>query len=93
MPLKKALIGIAVAFASLLPVSGLAQLNYLYEDRDHDHRYYDREHRDYHEWNEREARAYHRYWQERHEREIAWERAKERQRRDYWRWRHEHPQW
>lgn len=58
--------------------------------RSPDARYYDRDYRDYHTWNEREARAYHRYWVEQRRREIAWERASARQRREYWRWRHRH---
>ena len=57
-------------------------------------RYYDRDHRDYHEFNENERRAY-RHWleEERHQRHHEWERAHERERRDYWRWRHEHRDW
>ncbi len=62
-----------------------------HDDHDHDHRFYDRDHRDWHEWNEGEDRAYHRYWEERRHGYIDWERANEAQRRAYWRWRHEHP--
>jgi len=83
-------LAVALASCGLLALQVSAQYgSNAYRDRDG--RYYDRDHRDYHEWNDREARAWHRYWQEQHRREIAWERAKERQRRDYWRWRHEHP--
>ena len=57
----------------------------------HDQRYYDRDHKDYHEWNENESRAWHRYWEEQHRQAIEWQRAKEAQRAAYWRWRHEHP--
>ncbi len=61
-------------------------------DDDHRDRYYDRDHKDYHEWNEREERAWHRYWEEqRHALPLTWRRANEEQRRAYWRWRHEHP--
>ena len=61
-------------------------------DDHHDSRYYDRDRRDYHEWNEREQRAY-RHWleQERHRTYHDWERASARERREYWRWRHAHP--
>jgi hypothetical protein len=83
--MRKVLLATLTSFALFLPVQ--AQRN-AYRHRED--RYYDREHRDYHSWNEREARAWHRYWEERHRREIAWERAKERQRREYWKWRHEH---
>jgi hypothetical protein len=60
-----------------------------------DRRYYDdRDHRDRHEWNEAENRAW-RHWlrEERHERYRDWARANDRQRREYWRWRHEHQDW
>jgi hypothetical protein len=59
-------------------------------DRLDAHRYYDKRHRDYHEWNDREARAYRMYWRQRHRDCINWERANERQRREYWNWRHSH---
>ena len=61
---------------------------------DHPKRYYDRDHKDYHEWNEQENRAY-RHWieEERHREYHPWERAKRDEQRDYWRWRHEHPDW
>jgi hypothetical protein len=59
-----------------------------------EHRYYDRDHRDYHEWNEAEQRAY-RHWltEERHRQYHDWDRASARERRDYWRWRHDHRDW
>ena len=60
-------------------------------DRRDEHRYYDEKHKDYHEWNDRESRAYRMYWQQRHHNYMDWERANERQRRDYWNWRHRHP--
>lgn len=54
-------------------------------------RYYDRDARDWHEWNEREERAYRRYWEDRHHEYREWERSRDRDRRDYWKWRHRHP--
>jgi hypothetical protein len=60
-------------------------------DDDHRKRYYDRDRKDYHEWNEGEDRAY-RFWQEsRRHAYIAWERASGADQRAYWRWRHDHP--
>ena len=60
---------------------------------EHPRRYYDRDRRDWHEWNEREEQAYRHYLQERNReyREHQWERARREQQREYWRWRHEHP--
>ena len=57
-------------------------------------RYYDRDHRDRHEWNEAERRAYRHYLREvRKERYRDWRRMNERQRAAYWRWRHENLDW
>ena len=63
-------------------------------DDDHhgkDHRYYDRDAKDYHEWNEHENRAYRRYLEENHRRYHEWAKAKREEQREYWRWRHNHP--
>jgi type III secretory pathway component EscR len=55
-------------------------------------RYYDRDKKDYHEWNEHENRAYRRWLEERHERDNReFTRLDREQQREYWRWRHEHP--
>ena len=89
MGVRKLFVLVLSSFSLLIPAQLLAQYSYT-RYPEPNRRYYDRDHRDYHEWNEREARAWHRYWEERHRREIAWERAKERERRAYWRWRHEH---
>ena len=58
------------------------------------HRYYDRDHKDYHEWNENESRAY-RHWltEERPRQYHDWNRASRAEQREYWRWRHEHHDW
>jgi predicted acetyltransferase len=61
---------------------------------DHPKRYYDRDKRDYHEWNETENRAY-RHWlqDERHRTYHPWAKAGKVEQRDYWRWRHDHADW
>jgi hypothetical protein len=66
----------------------------LADDHDKDHRYYDPYRKDYHEWNEREARAY-RHWLEeiRHRRYHDWAKASRHERDEYWRWRHSHEDW
>jgi hypothetical protein len=57
----------------------------------HIKRYYDRDARDWHEWNEAEERAYRRYWEDRREAHRNWERLRREEQRNYWRWRHGHP--
>jgi hypothetical protein len=83
----KRLVAVLLLSASLFaPAIGLAE-----EHR----RYYDRERRDWHEWNENENRAY-RHWlmEERRERRYReYRRLRARQQREYWRWRHQHNDW
>ena len=74
------------AFLTAAPVAIMA-------DDHHDKRYYDRDRRDYHAWNEGEQRAYRHYLEERREAYRDWARANARQRAEYWRWRHEHMDW
>jgi hypothetical protein len=54
-------------------------------------RVYDRDHRDYHNWDDREDRAYRGFLAERHESYRVYSRQKHKTQRDYWTWRHEHP--
>jgi hypothetical protein len=54
-------------------------------------RYYDRDHRDYHHWNEKEDRAYRAYLQERHREYREFRVVRHPQQREYFRWRHTHP--
>jgi hypothetical protein len=54
-------------------------------------RVYDAGHKDYHNWDEREDRAYRHYLEERHEQYRKYDKLKEKEQRDYWNWRHSHP--
>jgi hypothetical protein len=54
-------------------------------------RVYDPGHKDYHNWDEREDRAYRHYIEERHEQYRKYDKLKEKEQRDYWNWRHSHP--
>jgi hypothetical protein len=55
-------------------------------------RYYDRDRRDYHEWNDGENQAYRRYLQEQRRDYRDFNRVNRDQQREYWRWRHLHPE-
>ena len=74
-----------------------------FDDRDHDRddrgkkarRYYDRQYRDYHDWDAREDAAY-RHWllEERREQQYRdYARLRRQQQIEYWRWRHAHLDW
>ena len=60
-----------------------------------EHRVYDRDHKDYHAWNDGESKAY-RHWlmEERHERQYrSLNRLSRTNQSAYWQWRHEHQDW
>jgi len=54
-------------------------------------RIYDRDHRDYHNWDDREDRAYRRYLQEQRREYREYHYQNHRAQRHYWNWRHSHP--
>ena len=54
-------------------------------------RVYDRDHRDYHNWNDHEDRAYRRYLEEQHRSYREYHRQHYKVQRHYWNWRHSHP--
>lgn len=85
--MKNVVTKILLGAALLMPVAGAFA--------DEPHRYYDRDRRDWHEWNEHEQRAY-RHWlmEERREHRFReYNRLRGADQRAYWRWRHEHQDW
>jgi hypothetical protein len=54
-------------------------------------RYYDRNHRDYHVWNDGEEHSYRMYLGERHRDYREFRLSTRRQQDNYWTWRHSHP--
>jgi hypothetical protein len=54
-------------------------------------RVFDRDHRDYHNWDDREEHAYRGYLTERHEKYRAYHEQRRSHQKHYWNWRHSHP--
>ncbi len=54
-------------------------------------RVYDRRHRDYHNWDDRENHAWGVYLTTNHRRHYEYVRAHRRDQDRYWEWRHSHP--
>jgi hypothetical protein len=54
-------------------------------------RVYDSSHHDYHNWDDREDRAYRGYLTERHETYLEYNKQKHKTQKQYWNWRHDHP--
>jgi hypothetical protein len=56
-----------------------------------DVRVYDSHHKDYHNWDDHEDRAYRRYLTEKHYEYVEYQKQNSRRQRAYWDWRHSHP--
>jgi hypothetical protein len=54
-------------------------------------RVYDSNHRDYHNWDDREDHAYRRYYSEQRKTYREYNKQNARAQRNYWKWRHHHP--
>jgi hypothetical protein len=78
-------------FGALLMGTMLLTPFVMQADDHHDKRYYDKEHKDYHQWNDHENQAYHKYVEERHVEYRDWNRVRPTQQQEYWHWRHDHP--
>jgi hypothetical protein len=52
---------------------------------------YDREHKDYHHWDDKEDGAWRRFQGEKHWKEHEFAKASRKQQEEYWKWRHNHP--
>jgi hypothetical protein len=75
--------------ALLAPIAGYAAAR---QDRRRDEkiqvRVYDRTHKDYHVWNDREDHMYRQYLGDRHKAYRGYSRLSRTQQRTYWNWRH-----
>ena len=54
-------------------------------------RVYDRSHKDYHNWDDHENRAWAQFLVENHRNSHEYKRANRREQSEYWTWRHAHP--
>ena len=92
--LAATLVGPVCSYAASLAKSNPVPIKKLKDDDDKKkaRRYYDRKHKDSHEWNEREEAAYRRWLEEeRHEQYRDFARQNAARQSEYWEWRHEHP--
>ena len=54
-------------------------------------RVYDKDHKDYHNWDDKENKAWEQYQTENHQKSYAFSKANEKEQSQYWNWRHAHP--
>ena len=77
--------GLMMAASLISPVAIMAD-----DDHHGEKRYYDRDGRDYHYWNDNEDRQYRTYLVEQHRAYVPFVKVDVRRRREYFRYRHEH---
>jgi len=76
--------------AALLLAIGLTTPLVLADDQNNK-RYYDKTHKDYHQWNENEDKSYNVFLGEKHIQVHVFSKAKPAEQQQYWNWRHDHP--
>ena len=54
-------------------------------------RYYDKHHKDYHNWDDNENRSWGQYLTQKHRNSHEFSRASKREQSNYWNYRHSHP--
>jgi hypothetical protein len=74
----------------LMAASVVAPVALIADDHHGEKRYYDRDHRDYHYWNDGEDRQYRAYLVEQHREYVPFVKVNVRRRQEYFRYRHEH---
>jgi hypothetical protein len=77
--------------ALIAPAGMLAGTNFQDDHHQNQKRYYDKSHKDYHNWDDREAGAYQRWTTENHRDNRDFSHLKRKEQSEYWNWRHDHP--
>lgn len=54
-------------------------------------RVYDADHKDYHNWDDREETQWHVYLKDNHRKDEDFKKADKKEQNEYWNWRHDHP--
>jgi hypothetical protein len=90
--LTAALVAPSAMSAAARPQDNGRQEDNRRDDKDHNNnRVYDRYHKDYHNWDDSEDRAYRGYLEENHRSYRPIAEMNSRTQRAYWNWRHSHP--
>jgi hypothetical protein len=82
---------LSAALTLPLAVCTIAATQEEHRDDKKETRVYDRSHKDYHQWDNNEDRAYRRYLGEQHQDYRDYFKLKHNEQNQYWTWRHVHP--
>jgi hypothetical protein len=83
-------VALAAPVAMMAVASPQDDRNHENREGEHNQRYYDKGHKDYHNWDANEDRSYQRYRTEHHEKRDFVQ-LSTRQQTVYWNWRHNNP--
>ena len=61
------------------------------DQNDAKNRVYDRNHKDYHNWDNNENHAWGQYLEQNHKKTHEFSKANKKEQSQYWNWRHDHP--
>lgn len=78
----------------LLGAALIAPVGLQAKDKNHNcpnNGYYDRDHKDCHNWDDHEGRAYQSWEEAQHKTHREFSKLKANEQSEYWKWRHEHP--
>jgi len=81
---------LAAPVAMMAAASPQDDRNHENRERENNKRYYDKGHKDYHNWDANENRSYQRYQTEHHQKR-SFTQLNTRQQSGYWNWRHSNP--
>jgi hypothetical protein len=84
------LVALVVGAALLAPASIQAAGPQEHRPATNQKRVYDRSHKDYHVWDDREDHAYRQYFGDQHKTYRGYSTLNRKQQTTYWNWRHEH---
>lgn len=89
--IKSLMVG-CLSAALMAPVAALAvpKPQDDHDRHDQEHRVYDAEHKDYHNWDRAEDDAYRHWLDGRHEAYVDYDHLDKKRQQEYWKWRHEH---
>jgi hypothetical protein len=85
------LFGVSLLLAAALAGPGSALAAPRAQSADVQVRVYDKDHKDYHNWDDHENQAWNRYLSENHKQAHDFKKANKKEQSQYWNWRHSHP--
>lgn len=85
--MQKFLSRLILGMSLVMPIAIQAQDH---DDHHSNKRYYDKAHKDYHEWNSDEEANYRKWQKETHRKDHEFDHANKREQQEYWNSRHEH---